>query len=185
MKEIDQHIKAYYTNKSLSSKQLEAIEQSSQVSPKRIVPRFISYAAAISLLALCAYFLLIAPIRKQDKMVHAFSEEVAFNHEKQLSSDIVTSTITELNTQMNKLDFELGLPQDIQKNYQLLGGRYCSVDNRIAAQLKVKNSTGSVGTLYVLKKVEPFDIQDVVLFKKTKVDIWDDGKLLFVFANDI
>jgi len=86
---------------------------------------------------------------------------------------------------MDKLDFELGLPQNIQTNYQLLGGRYCSVDSRIAAQLKVKNNTGSVGTLYVLKKIEPFDIQDVVLFEKTKVDIWDDGQLLFVFANDI
>lgn len=185
MKEIDQHIKAYYTDKSLSPKQLEAIEQSNQVSPKRVVPRFISYVAAMLLLILCAYFLMMAPIRKQDKMVYAFSEEVAFNHEKQLASDIVESNITALNAQMDKLDFELGLPQNIQTNYQLLGGRYCSVNSRIAAQLKVKDNTGSIGTLYVLKKIESFDIQEVVLFKKTKVDIWDDGKLLFVFANDM
>ncbi len=185
MKEIDQHIKAYYANKSLSPQQLEAIERGSQISPKRNLPRLIGAAAALIVLALCAYFLLIAPVQKQDKMIHAFSAEVAFNHEKQLNSDIVTGCIGELSEQMNKLDFKLGLPENIQANYKILGGRYCSVDSRIAAQLKVEDKTGSVGTLYVLKKVEPFDIQDVVVFKKTKVDIWDDGDLLFVFANDI
>lgn len=185
MKEIDQHIKAHYANKSLSPQQLGAIERSVQAPPKPIILRLMPYAAALVLLVLCAYFLLISPIQKQDKMIHAFSEEVAFNHEKQLASDILTNNIADLNKQMDKLDFELGLPQNIQANYELLGGRYCSVDNRIAAQLKIKNNTGSVGTLYVLKKIESFDIQDLVLFEKTKVDIWDDGQLLFVFANDI
>jgi len=185
MKEIDQHIKAHYTNKSLSPQQLEAIERGVQAPPKRIVSRMVRYAAVFALLALCVYFLLIVPIQKQDKIIHAFSEEVAFNHEKQLASDILTNNVTELNKRMNKLDFELGLPQDIQTNYELLGGRYCSVDSRIAAQLKMKDKAGTVGTLYILKKVEPFDIQEVVMFGKTKVDIWDDGQLLFVFANDI
>ncbi|MCF6323289.1 MAG: hypothetical protein L3J89_03030 [Gammaproteobacteria bacterium] len=43
------------------------------------------------------------------------------------------------------------------KGFEILGGRYCSLNGHIAAQVRLKNSDGKIFTLYQTSSHETFD----------------------------
>ncbi|NIP30529.1 MAG: hypothetical protein GTO02_11210, partial [Candidatus Dadabacteria bacterium] len=50
------------------------------------------------------------------------------NHNKKLSVEVVSKDYSELSLMLKKLDFALVKPDSqFTKNYELLGGRYCSI----------------------------------------------------------
>jgi hypothetical protein len=124
------------------------------------------------------------PKYHQTSIVTAFAEEIAFNHQKQLPPDLKTSNLFELNSKMSKLDFNLFLLKNITTDYKLQGGRYCSVGDRIAAQLKLKDSVGKIVTCYVFKKLEKFDFEHKIIFNSILETIWDNDTLICAIATD-
>jgi hypothetical protein len=186
MKELERHIKKHYNSESLSKDQLNLIvnQSSSKRSLLRRLPNLVKYAAILVMVIGVVYSLFLLPKHKQTSIVTAFAEEIAFNHQKQLPPDLKTSNLFELNSKMSKLDFDLFLPKNITTNYKLQGGRYCSVGNRIAAQLKLKDSAGKMVTCYVFKKLENFNFEHQIISNSILVDIWDNGILIFAIATD-
>jgi hypothetical protein len=184
MKELERHIKNHYNSQSLNLEQLNLI--TSQTKKKKIVsiPVFLKYAAILVVTIGVMYSLFILPKQQQYSIVSAFAEEIAFNHQKQLPPDLKTSSLSELNSKMTKLDFDLFLPERITNNYNLQGGRYCSVGNRIAAQLKLINRQGKIITCYVFKKTEKFNFDQQIMSNNVEVKIWDNSTLIFALAID-
>ena len=188
MKELEQQIKEFYNSESLSIEQLELIKRQSENKNNRLIsyPSLLKYAAILVAAAagVVLYSVFFIPIQQQNSIVNSFAEEIAFNHQKQLSSEYVTSSILELDTKMDKLDFVLSLPLIITNDFDLKGGRYCSVDKRIAAQLKLENNEGEIVTCYVFRKKESFDFNKTIIYVNTEVAIWDNGTLIFALASD-
>ncbi len=184
MKKIEQQIKGFYNSKSLSDEQLELIKSQTHKKNNRLISiRKIMKYAAVILFFIITTFIYVQNKNNQNFILQEFANEIAFNHQKQLPSEIKTNNILELKNKMSKLNFDLYLPQKITSNLQLKGGRYCSVDNRIAAQLKFENKQGEIVTCYIFKKEEKFDInQKIEKNKNIEVDIWDDGTLIFALA---
>ena len=88
---------------------------------------------------------------------------------------------------LNRLDFAL-LPSDptIRGTYTLLGGRYCSVQGALAAQLKVKNKkTGDVLTLYVTRLTKPLKsiASQTTTHDNVTIRLWIDNDRLFGLAG--
>jgi hypothetical protein len=130
------------------------------------------------------YSLFLLPKQQQNTIINRFANEIAFNHQKKLPSEIKTNSILELNKMMDKLDFEIVLPQKISTNLVLKGGRYCSVDNRVAAQLKLENKQGKRITCYVFKKNENFEFDKKILKDNIEVTFWNDDVLIFALATE-
>ncbi len=68
------------------------------------------------------------------------ASQIAYNHNKNLALEIRTTNLERINKFYKKLDFTLVNPQLLQdSNWQLLGGRYCSIQQRLAAHMKLFN----------------------------------------------
>lgn len=183
MEEIDNIIKEHYAGKSLSTQQLGQIVNA--LKPGWQTKQLFKYAAAALLLLCLTAALLMNRTISQHHLLKKYAEEVAFNHLKDLKSDIITADVAELNQKMSKLNFDIHLPEAVLNNYNLLGGRYCSLDKRIAAQLKLENKeVGDVATLYILNKKEDKDLDKSFLVDATNVQIWDEQSVLFVLASN-
>ncbi len=186
MKEIEKQVKEFYNSKSLSIEQFEAIGNGLNNKNKQqiVVSNILKYAAVFIVFVGILYSLFLLPKQRQNSIVNEFADEIAFNHRKKLPAEIKTNNVLVLNKKMDKLDFEIVLPQKISTNLVLKGGRYCSVDNRIAAQLKLENKQGKRVTCYVFKKNENFEFDKKVIKDNVEVTFWDDKVLIFALATE-
>ena len=115
-------------------------------------------------------------------------EEVAYNHNKNLNPEIVSSSVKEIRQYLTKLDFALVLSEALPTNeWELLGGRYCSIKNRLAAQLRLRNRKNNIiYTWYQVSDVhtlininEPYEsFKDGV-----KVRIWVEKGIMHSLAG--
>jgi len=182
MKEIDKKIKSYYESKSLSKDQLNKIVG---VQKKRKSWKPLLKYAAIFCLFLMVFFLYRNQFLDKGNVQEKYAKEVAFNHHKNLEPEILTPIVGELNNIMDKLNFEIHIPKGILDNYALLGGRYCSIDERIAAQLKLKEKeTNRVVTLYVLDQLKNENFNESFVIDSTAIQIWNEQSNLFVLASN-
>ncbi|MEM6755582.1 MAG: hypothetical protein AAF586_00305 [Planctomycetota bacterium] len=114
--------------------------------------------------------------------------EIALNHRKQLDSEWETHDIGVLRRTMDKLPFNLRLPDGpAWAGYQLIGGRYCSIDGELAAQLRVTGPDGKPCTLYVLADVPALDGIDTAgtSLGDVRVETWRSRGLLYGLARDL
>jgi len=114
-------------------------------------------------------------------------DEIALNHRKQLPADWLTTDLATLNTAMDKLTFELHLPNDqALDSLRLVGGRYCSLQGQLAAQLTLLDDNDQPCTLLVLPDTP--ELRHVASADSTQTDIkittWRDQGLLFGLARN-
>ena len=113
-------------------------------------------------------------------------QEVAYNHNKQMSLEVVSGSLETINGYLSQLDFSL-VKSDIlnPREWELLGGRYCSIDGQLAAQLKVKNKdTQKVYTYYQALVPENIFEQDIEGFADgVKVKLWQERGLIMGLAG--
>lgn len=184
MSDLDKKIASYYNSKKLSTEQLKGIVDPPQQKSGRVRwYRPLAYAASLLLLIGTAYLFYFMPNNSQNLILEQFAEEVAYNHKKQSPPKFITADVGELNQELDKLNFNFELGNRILDNYTLIGGRYCSVDNRIAAQLSLKDKKGNPSTCYIFKKEEDFSFDRSIIKGKTTVDLWDKDDLIFVIAS--
>ncbi len=181
MKNLDEQIKSIYNSKSLSIEQVELIKGSTPKSTKIQIKHLFRYAA-ILILAVGSY--LIYPKIRQKIIINNFAQEIAIKHQKQIPSVFLSNSITAINSKMNKLDFNLILPKKNISELELIGAKYCSVDNRIAAKLELKNRTNEIVTCYVFKKIEKFKFDNQINSNSSKVTFWDNNDVIFALAQN-
>ena len=127
-------------------------------------------------------------------------EEIAFevsnNHLKLKPLEIHSHQLNDLSRYFTLLDFKLVDTKILNDpNWELLGGRYCSVQGNTAAQLRLKNKqTGVIETLYQAPYyARQFNNAPIlennqspinVYAKGMSVKIWVEKGVLFALTNN-
>jgi len=71
-------------------------------------------------------------------------QEAAMNHQSKLQLDIDARDMDTLQSGMQRLDFDLSIPDALAAGYELLGGRYCTIGGQLAAHLRLENRHSEV-----------------------------------------
>jgi anti-sigma factor RsiW len=150
-------------------------------------PALVAAAVAASVvLALVGIQLLRAPSAQGDALAAAIAAEIALNHSKNLAVEFPAKGYAELRDQMEELDFTLHPPSlPGARGLRVVGGRYCSIQGQLAAQIKLEDDAGRLVTLYETRFVRGFaglsegdlDLQGL------RIRIWRDGDLLLGLAR--
>ncbi len=140
-------------------------------------------------------FFLTPYLQNQSGIQQKIAMEVVANHIKLKPLEIETSSIEGIRRYFKKLDFVPVNSQLVnQLGLELIGGRYCSLQGNIAAQLRVrKPGTNTVQTLYQteyrkdvfenMPTLEEGDKPVDIHVKGVKVTIWVEKGLLFALTN--
>ncbi|MAG32408.1 MAG: hypothetical protein CL908_16120 [Deltaproteobacteria bacterium] len=112
--------------------------------------------------------------------------EIALNHGKDLAVEFSAAGYPRLREQMAELDFALRPSRHLAaEELEMLGGRYCSIQGRLAAQIKLEDEHGSVLTLFQTNFDERFDGLTEVQreLDGIRIRVWREGDLLFALAG--
>lgn len=194
---VRDHLDAY----SLSEEQLnklESLAEHNKCTEKRTAKQqFLIYPFTLaSAVAVFLFVFFLTPyLHNQSGIQEKIAMEVVANHIKLKPLEIETNSIKAIRKYFKKLDFVPVNSQVVsQLGLQLIGGRYCSLQGNIAAQLRVrKPGTNSVQTLYqteyrkdvfenmpILEEGDkPVDIH----VKGVRVTIWVEKGLLFALTD--
>ena len=172
MKPIDEALKTHYAEKSLSDSQLDqlmamqtaATEAQSLTQPEPLTKetsgakrlfrwflpdfRYAFYATACLLVVVC--FAVTFNLINQPPLSQRIMDEIAYNHRQDMPIEVASSSREDIRQYLDKLSFPIISPIALGKpNWKFLGGRYCSINGKLAAQLKLKNlADNTVYTLY-------------------------------------
>ena len=198
MTKKDKTIKEYYQDQRMSADSVERIlgrgrqvAQDRQAASKSREPFFTVNQIKLGVLAFAASFLLAIVISQTYFFARDATElvlaEIAMNHNKRLNVEYPFQEYQKLQAAMDRLDFKLTPLVDLPGKFTLLGGRYCSIQGKLAAQLKVKDLvSGNIATLYVTPatdKLQKIANQQVV-FDNVTIRMWQDGENFYGLATD-
>lgn len=210
MKPMDDALKAHYDEKELSEDQLDHLmalqggvdklpEEVKSNSPFARIKdtlkgglldsgsyRYAFYGVACALFVGAVLFL---SLLNQSSLSEQVMSEIAYNHKKEMPVEVASSSINTIGKYLNRLDFSLISSTALGGNgWELLGGRYCAINGKLAAQLKVKNlSDNKIYTLYQAASGD--DLSEVTEASRTEmvdgveVLIWQEKGLLLGLAS--
>lgn len=114
-------------------------------------------------------------------------QEVATHHLEHKAMDIETADFSVLEAALTKFEVNLSPQSPQTSGYRLEGGRYCSLNQRLAIQMQLRGkSNGKSATLYVTKvqneiasiaRAEGRNVGDVAL------QMWTESDSLFILAT--
>ncbi len=122
-------------------------------------------------------------------MREQIAKEIAYNHSKQMALEITSGDLNTVAAYLSELDFALVDSSRVrQMALQLLGGRYCSIQGKLAAQLKIegKNSK-TTHTYYQAIIPDNLNLNGATYstwIKGTYIELWVEGDLLLGLASD-
>ncbi|MEM0967799.1 MAG: hypothetical protein AAGJ31_00485, partial [Verrucomicrobiota bacterium] len=115
------------------------------------------------------------------------AQTVATTHSRSESPEYPAADLVSLNAQMTALDFPLQPCDGIcLTSNKLLGGRYCALEDKIAAQLKVQTCPESVCTLFAYRpssSVVPFPSGKTFSLHGVNVHIWKEDQIGYALAS--
>ncbi len=183
--------KAYYESFNLTSKQLNQLEslerehffQSSKTSPNR--SWLLPIATLVAGVFLVLYF---KPTPELDVYPNGIASEIAYNHNKTLTLEFPGKSIPEIRPHFSKLDFNLvSSKHNNISNFKLVGGRYCSINRQLAAQLRLvgNNDNDTISWYQLPLPPDQRMIQkNLVIYKNgVKVIMWTEKGVLHVLAG--
>ncbi len=182
---IDEQVRAFYLDQELPEERLtQLLERTGELRRVRR-RRWLSLAAAAALAVACGLWLFhwTAAEGLADRVV----AEVAMNHRKDLAVEVPVADYKQLRPALDKLPFDVAPPaSERASGYQLVGGRYCSIQAQLAAQLRIRHSqTGRVATLYVTElspQLASLPGQRLTDDEVT-VELWTQDGLLYAMAH--
>ncbi len=160
---LPDHLKEYYAGRTLSPATLERLRSLAEVSrrerrsagratERQRLRRLVAVAVAglvVGGLAVVLGPLVSSRIGGGEALARGICREVALNHSKQLAIEFPATDYDGLRSAMGKLDFVLVRPSDpAVAKLRVVGARYCSIQGRIAAQIRLEDERGRPHTLY-------------------------------------
>ena len=180
MNPIDTQIKEYYQKQTLPEENLQVMQPPEDTPQPSQWPWLLPLAAAA--VALLAIFLW-----KPSSLPQAVATEIAKNHNEHLPMEISSSDYQEVAAKLDRIDFSLTPPGGVfSRQFTLIGGRYCSIQTELAAQLRVReNATGKMHTLYITPlTVDLGTLKETTqAIKEVKVRLWIEGDRFFGLAS--
>jgi len=182
MSDLDQKIKEYYSEQRLSGDELTSIKQRARFKPKRNLA-IAKYTVAASIVLLFSSILFLQPELKKNKVVTAYAMEVVKNHMKQSPVEVMSSSSETLNQSLSKLNFDITYGERLKAYGTLVGGRYCHIDDQIAAQLKIVDDSENSYTCYQFKQQHSIKFDKSRQIEGALVDLWTEGDIVFAIAK--
>lgn|GEM_PF-2671346 len=116
-------------------------------------------------------------------------EEVATHHLEHKAMDVLERDYDRLSEDLSDFDCDLRSTRSFIGGYDLVGGRYCSLRQRQAIQMRLKHrESGALDTLYVtalkgeLSRVSDFQKEIV---GDVNLTMWKEDERLFVLASSV
>jgi hypothetical protein len=188
---LKEGLKEYYAKHNLSTAQMLQMQNIqkksfSQFNRGRGLHAQWAIAAGVAALLFGAFIFFNTASRRT--YIAELVSEVAYNHNRNLAMEIESNSLKEIASYLSRLDFSLIHPARLASdNWEMIGGRYCSLKGQFAAQLKLRNKVNQkIYTLYQLEK--PRDINNFADFsehfaKGVKVDLWLERGLIVALAE--
>ena len=172
MKNLKQNLNEYYQDKELTTAQLDRLQSKRSIS-------FLYPVGGTIAACLIIFFIVFTP-----GLQHTVMKEIVYNHNKNLPSEIKTSNLFEIQQHLSKLDFTIAQSDNLPKEiWQVLGARYCSIQGKVAAQIKIKNlKTGQIHTLYQAKSFDQKISSESDLYG-AHVKVWTEKGLIMGLAG--
>ena len=173
-------LKKEFEGKRLDPAQLAKLQGIQQKPKPYSRPRLISWLSVAAAVFITSTLFLIDRTSLDEKI----ATEVAYNYHKQMEPEVHSADLSEIQAGLPRLGFTLVASNQL-KGWKVLGGRYCSIQGRVAAQLKVQNQeTGAVHTLYQVPlqegwEIEPFQTEKDGIVVRT----WVEKGLLLSIAG--
>lgn len=198
-KEVDSlsHTKNEVLSQTTQSADLKASLQNKQGWWHRLLPdvqnyRNAFYVTAFLLLGcLFTVYNLLDRAPFSENMSQRIMSEIVYNHNQDMPIEIASSSLTDISEYLNKLSFSIVLPSALSEpNWQLLGGRYCSINGKLAAQLKVKNLKDNTISTFYQAAIDKDDLDKSGNVSKSDmidgvgVSIWREQGLLQGLARE-
>lgn len=150
---------------------------------------------AASLAVLIISFVFVNQSQTTQQIHQRIAAEVLTNHFRIKTLDIETSSINELKRYFTRLDFAPYLSSPLEsKEYQLLGGRYCTLQGLIASQLRLRSASGDTLTYYQThyKKEQFGSLPDIskgeqpktIIQSGIEISIWIENSVVSVLAQN-
>ena len=181
MKKLEDNLKNYYLSKSLSKEKVDLLLNNSKLNR---TSRGIGKVAIAAILILGLVFTFYS--YQNNSLEMRIIKEVAMNHNKHLAVEFAANDLSSLQSQLDKLDFSIVPAQSfISNSYRLMGGRYCSIQGNLAAQLKVENTKKNrVETLYITNlSGDLINLGSTNMsYNGANIKVWKDGGLLYAIA---
>ena len=186
MKNLEQELKNYYRSKCLASDRITAI-QSSVHQIDRTRHRVFYLIPLTTIVLLVIGIGLWLHMDTGGNLTKQIVAEIGYNHQQHGALIVESDRYGVVQAALSELDFPIR-PQgnELVQDFTLIGGKYCSIRNSRAAQLKLShNNSGIIYTLYVLPMTD--DIKDVEAgvyeTNSVKVELWTDQLLLYGLAH--
>ena len=206
-KTVKENINQYLDTFELSSQQLAAFddleEQVLQPVSKK-TNKTVLWSLLASVLMVGILLVNLVPItnvgsstgKSQQERIYAIASEVSYNHLKLKPLEVANSQLTNVTQYFKKLDFNpLASSQVAGLSSRLIGGRYCSIQGNIAAQLRMQDENGTISTLFesrfnaedfgFLPKLEAQQDPVIVHVDGQQVDIWVEKGLVMALVSPI
>ncbi|MBB6428355.1 hypothetical protein [Algisphaera agarilytica] len=119
-------------------------------------------------------------------LTRVVAQEIALNHNKTLKPDYEAVVFSDLSLMSDKLGFTPIEPASLaERGLSLQGGRYCSVQGCMAAQLRVVDADGGAYTLYQVRPDERLAQLDPATATVDGVDVelWTEAGLVMGLAR--
>jgi len=192
MVDIDRSVKTYYEQNQLSDEQLQklvAMQNKVATAQEQAPPKqWLRHSALAAASIMVAVMLFIISSQDDDSIAERVAQEVAMNHNKALAVEYQTDSYADLSQSMDKLDFKLRAPiAALNEGLALIGGRYCSIQGELAAQIKMTDETGGVYTLYQTRSNETLQTinKDRLSLEQVNIQLWQEQGLLFALAETV
>jgi len=191
---LDKAIKAHYERQGLSDEKLDAIlaaarrDSETPVSiPSRPSER-IWYArlGAMAAILLLGFGFFHVWDTERD-LTHRVLGEIAMNHLKELSVEVASADYAAVQGSLDQLEFSILPPAGVRQRFDLIGGRYCSIEGGLAAQLKLRDrETGQLETLYATRLTNTLEgiAPQESLHDDVRITLWSEGDDFFGLAAD-
>ncbi|MDJ0740636.1 MAG: hypothetical protein QNJ91_13045 [Gammaproteobacteria bacterium] len=175
-------------------RELERVQR--QAAARRWWPRH-GWAVAAAAVVVAAITVVLLPwqaaVDDADRAV-AIAEEVAVQHLKRRPLEVRGATIAAVEDYFDELGFRLLDSLRAAPGAELLGGRYCSVQGVIAAQLRRRDAAGRTQSLFQapydaarfgpLPDVGNGEAPRTLQVRGLNVDLWVERGLLFALTRE-
>ncbi len=184
MTDLESHLQEHYARARLSDAR---IEQILAAAPAKATPPRVWYARLGSLAAALVVGLggLHFHLIERDIAARVLAE-VAMNHGKQLDAEIASGDVAVVAAALDRLDIPLRPPGQWPARYALLGGRYCSIQGGLAAQLRLRDQeTGELHTLYATRLTSDLEtvVDTATTYDNVGITFWRDRDVFFALAG--
>lgn len=186
MNEMDQKLRDYYESKSISDSKMDEIINAGKMVRSPI------WSQPVTIITLAACFILFTGLissfylKNQDSFGEIIAKNILKNNQKLLEPEINSNDFLKIQSALPKLHFRISPTKTkLLAGLTILGGRYCSIHNELAAQIRLNDTEGNICSLYIAPLTKNLANIDSGIYSLDKgvVHVWRDEHRLFALAR--